>query len=744
MEGQPNQDNDHFSYVVEKRITKVTQSKDSKDVSLKTDVLIFSNAHKNIRGRESNQFIHWIRMHSVILIDQKIGLGGEYFLSSILHGNPELFNDYDIYKVDLDGVNTIDGLNERFILSTGVSVEVFIVICSNKKYGSLLFMDNISFLNDDKWRGDFSRVINTLQQIGGNVLIVPCGNIQIDSLGYNKIELSTLDESEAKCYIRDHVFGKESLLGKDIFYSLLRLSSGNPIKLDQLLDRLRFHSLDEITKQEFQQVSAGGDNNKSITQHFEYLIKDIIDSKNDFDSDSLKILKCLCFLTLGETIRNINRINPKVKNLAGILSRLTLDGIVNVKKETPIFLSSSEDEVNIFELNALIATHIKAVITPNNANQILKTCIDFYFGKDWFSGKPKLNKESKEIFRFNYVGAQSNAHVVLMLFINLNIGLGVKLNNDTLRVVKVALYYSRVLYNHSRYRDAIIFCEELITLLQGYEEVPINRLYFVLSESYRMVSDREEAVLNMEKVLEDVKGLDTSEIADAHLELALAYYKIGNFPKAQVHAKKAIVLSPKGSALSLQCQAILASELVDSECKKKLYRIEKKARRQKYTWVAYNILLTFADQEDLNENKIKLYDKVIETSSRGYNHIRATIYKAHTLMEMNKLHLLSPTEKIYLYDLYGYLFTQRIQSMFIKLHGVLWTMFKRDGNVSSLASLLRYSSTIWRIEGDVKNEIKYLKDCRGFLGDKTSINNTLIVTDYIDARLEDLESLDNV
>lgn len=68
----------------------------------------------------------------------------------------------------------------------------------------------------------------------------------------------------------------------------------------------------------------------------------------------------------------------------------------------------------------------------------------------------------------------------------------------------------------------------------------------------------------------------------------------------------------------------------------------------------------------------------------------------------------------------------------------------RDGNVSSLASLLRYSSTIWRIEGDVKNEIKYLKDCRGFLGDKTSINNTLIVTDYIDARLEDLESLDNV
>ena len=102
MEGQPNQDNDHFSYVVEKRISKVTQSKDSKDVSLKTDVLIFSNAHKNIRGRESNQFIHWIRMHSVILIDQKIGLGGEYFLSSILHGNPELFNDYDIYKVDLD------------------------------------------------------------------------------------------------------------------------------------------------------------------------------------------------------------------------------------------------------------------------------------------------------------------------------------------------------------------------------------------------------------------------------------------------------------------------------------------------------------------------------------------------------------------------------------------------------------------------------------------------------------------
>lgn len=82
--------------------------------------------------------------------------------------------------------------------------------------------------------------------------------------------------------------------------------------------------------------------------------------------------------------------------------------------------------------------------------------------------------------------------------------------------------------------------------------------------------------------------------------------------------------------------------------------------------------------------------------------------------------------------------------MLNKCHGILWHAFIVRREWTNLLTLFRYSSVIWRLRGDEKNEVNYLwqlQDALSASGIKQLPNNPL--TQYFQARTVQVKALAN-
>ena len=200
------------------------------------------------------------------------------------------------------------------------------------------------------------------------------------------------------------------------------------------------------------------------------------------------------------------------------------------------------------------------------------------------------------------------------------------------------------------------------------------------------------------------------------LDIALVCKNLKDNDAAVAAAEELVKLNPK-SDLALQAHALLVRiNATDLDRGAKLSLIEAKALKQGAFVVKHNLALDRAALcNDISESKVILESVALSAIKRGdkYNGMRATLQLAKLILDaggnLNRDQLNSTI------DSYHYLYTDSVGGLFTKCHDVLWRAFLLANETENLLRLFRHSSLIWRLRGNEKAELNYLKSLNGHI-----------------------------
>jgi tetratricopeptide (TPR) repeat protein len=306
--------------------------------------------------------------------------------------------------------------------------------------------------------------------------------------------------------------------------------------------------------------------------------------------------------------------------------------------------------------------------------------------------------------------------------------------------VRAAVSYASLLRVSSRYKDAVIACEEFMPIVSQAEfDAEYAELRIVYGESLRMQSEGKRAVSVLTEVLEESSGLSNSQKAGIYLELALAYEAEGEKDKAIDSARSVQRFAVKGGCTYFQAESVVLGYVEDiSEKAKKLHDLEVRARKKKCIVVANNISLDLARAETNGKAKIELLNR-IASDTDIYNRIRAIVDKVLFLVKTSSLGELTLNDKKSLAEAYSYAFFQRMGTLFDRCHRALWVVAKSEGRIDQLVQIFRFSSFIWRVKGDHETESKYFSEIRDIdLGELlvNPVHRLALALKYVEIRKE--------
>jgi tetratricopeptide (TPR) repeat protein len=283
------------------------------------------------------------------------------------------------------------------------------------------------------------------------------------------------------------------------------------------------------------------------------------------------------------------------------------------------------------------------------------------------------------------------------------------------RFAQLALAYCHRLIAADRYRDTAIAAGAIADLLRGtkFDEYFVDAAH-IYARSLRMIGRESEAVDILKEVLQrGAEFLIDENKASIHLSLALAYDDLDRGEDAIESAGQVLKLDHPESGNAYQAEAVLAARtLKGAKREQKLVELEKAARNKNRVYAANNIALDLATEGRNVEESLVFLERVIRTARDNYNRTRAIIQKANLLQKHGREAEVTSDDRDRLAAAYSYSYAQRIGNLLNRCHRVLWGMFSREGLVSALLRLFRYSSFIWRLRGNEEQEAEYVTELR--------------------------------
>jgi hypothetical protein len=125
--------------------------------------------------------------------------------------------------------------------------------------------------------------------------------------------------------------------------------------------------------------------------------------------------------------------------------------------------------------------------------------------------------------------------------------------------------------------------------------------------------------------------------------------------------------------------------------------------------VANNFALSLARESGSAAEREELRAAVLQCREDSYNRIRALLAKAREYIDAGRINEIALNERRMLGQAYNYLYYQRLDRMFASCHRALWGIAENDGNVDLLLRLFRLASFLWRLQGEAKQEVYYMK-----------------------------------
>jgi tetratricopeptide (TPR) repeat protein len=693
--------------------------------------------HQAIRAEERHKFLALLQNAPVIGIVTDWGMGANEFIATAIFGNDsppalvETAKKDRILVLNCDAFENAEDFEVGFKQQFGITLHQFAQSTTDQKWTCLL-LDGVQQIALEGASGErFRAILDVLSDYSRDLKILVTGRTEIGG-GIPSINLSNLDLPETRAYLEAHPKSRSDLLAIESVERINFASGGLTVQIDILLSRLEIASLDAVLEEHLT-IEEGTPLHKTLLSCIRRLG---LDSSDDTSKRSLELLRALSILPYGATIELIKRFNPKrpfYPAHAEELRRLTLIDAIPLHYDVdglsgdPTKISSSAVSPKILRVPKQVRDCVISDMKVADRKLYAELAAEFIFGDKWKNGgKIKLRKLPFEYQ--NYLGRglgneYSVLHSLLTSSIDENHTAGIK------RVLKLTLHYCGVLRSAERYKDLKMMIGSILHLIDSMdfdnERVQLHRF---CGRACRLSGFYEEAIRH----LEAARALWPSTKKDEHygrmlIELSISYRAADKHDEAKSTAEAALAHAKSGSLLESQAKNQLAYYEDGVTQKKLLIDLEQTARKNT-GWQSHAndiaiVLTTWAkDQEKLN-----LFDRVLQSEDKGRNRYRAIVGKGKLLMKMGKIDKISLADEICLNQAYQYYHSQRL-SEFAECHEVIWTLLEKRGRLDALLSLFRHSSFIWRLEGKNDLELKYFKRLTALQSlDDLKSNSTFLV-----------------
>lgn len=141
--------------------------------------------------------------------------------------------------------------------------------------------------------------------------------------------------------------------------------------------------------------------------------------------------------------------------------------------------------------------------------------------------------------------------------------------------------------------------------------------------------------------------------------------------------------------------------------------------RRKAFIVSNNLAIERAASTDDVARKKQLLQEASNTARKEHDHynlVRASLKLAD--LELSENGALSKEMLKDCTRAYGYLYNQRMDSLFGSSHSILWRAFKANGDVENMLTLFRHSSLVWRLRAQNSVERRFIEQLLPLIGKK--------------------------
>lgn len=701
--------------------------------------------HKNIRKEEQQDFINKLQTNHCAILVSDWGYGTDGFLHTIFEKtNPDILNN--TYKISCEDVTDLESFMKVFEVQLGVTLEEFSAI-NFEQQSILLFLDDMraELILSDKSNTENQSIIKVITSIidfFNNIKVIITTRQDKSAFYFPSTALHPLDIPDIRIYISEHPKNNIDCTDPDLIELLYMRSDGLPMRIDSIIDALQVTSINSIFDIDIESIPLDVNAVEPIPKSLIYSVLSISKSDDDYTKRSYKLLKVLSVLSDGESLQNIRWFYPRepfsplCANLLLNLSLITtieqqnISSQISTKKAQGIFYDKSD---KILKVPRQVRDYVLTLINDNDSTQIINRAVEIFFGDRWREGVIKLLPTKTSSSSNIRIGGYENEHRILHSHLKFALLQGDAI--DVQRAATLALTYCNRLYSIDRYWDANIAAEELLYLFEG---LPYRKEYAGLAKiagkSARMIGKHDKAIHRFNQSLDVASDLlSKKEKAEIYLGLALAYESQEQNELALQSANKVKELEEHNSSRYMHAEYIVASlTLLGAERVAKFKQIETEARNKKYYIVANNIVFDLASACGNELSEIEMYDEIIQTSKKDpYTQIRAVLKKASLYIDQGNASKLSNYDKRLLQTAYGYLFSQRLTSMFNNCHEITWKLLKYERKFDKLLRLFRFSSFLWRIRGTAKQENKYILEIKDITTSQQSGNDDISsMTDF--------------
>lgn len=666
--------------------------------------------HSAIREAERIALIEQLSVSRGAWVVGAWGLAASEFIASAIA--PSNNAGTEVFRISCEeSANDLDALTSRIAQQLGISLQSLLSLIDPIKRPVFVF-DNIT-IDDDQLRSCLvlEEVARSILEFSQNATVIFVASRAPSHTGFPLVQLSPLDAADVKRYIELHRHSRGDAVSAATAARLHELTDGYPVHLDRALSDLRTTSLEELAASRVHPAAESSDNSPAIGRAIAEL-----EQTSDRTSDrALKLLKALSVLPAGEPLEALKRFYPTEPFFAAHAARLLdrellyaspLDETVALRGTD---IDNLADSPKLLTVPKPVRLHVLSLLGTRERRAITLRAADHYFGETWREGTPQLSLTGTVLGASSDTPRLRNARAVLLsLLADANLA-----DHQRAALLRAGLALIAAMRERARYREILELGGAL--LAQGatsYNDNQCARLHYDAGTAARMLGERDEALSHFESTRQLLKDGDKSLLVQVQLGIAHVHESAKRIPEARAAAERVIALEEHGSS-SHAAKALLieTDKALNAQARRsQLIELEADARRRGYTTTADNIALTLARLSKSIADKRRWFDVVVNSKDDGYNLVRASVDRAYDLIESGDMSAITVSDRDRLINIYGYLYTQRLEFLFDRCHVVLWKiMMSEKGREPLLLRLFRHSSLVWRLHGKTEKEREYIE-----------------------------------
>lgn len=659
------------------------------------------------RPLETRQALHALERDRIVWIISELYMGGDDFLAVVRQTQDT--ENQRFYTLDF---SNFDGLTDELNSLQNIIVDGDI----NRLCEAFLYVGSSYLLLDNVWLGANSEAaaitadgIKELSQIlmdfCPELKIIVRSSVPFEMRGIRPVALRPLDEPECKTYIELHPLGKNATQQDIESGEIHAYTGGCPERIDILLNSLTINSFESI---------AHGSSDESINEKatLPKALVSLFDSMrtgDDYEQRKYNLLTALTFFRFGENVKTIKYFGGRQRLRPSMADDLVQAGFAE-PAEVHELRNTTEEPDRFLLIKPAVQQYVHKIFGELRLIECNENAAEVYFGRDWRLGKCKLNSA----FRFSSHRMSSIIEQNAALIISRLISDAIDSEDSELKQknildrVRILHYYVERLSHSDKYLYIVKLCRTQLPKLADLNDHNLVRdIRFNYARGLRMLGDYKGCIAQCEALLE---RKNTAElVAKIYVNMAYAYINLDQPHKATPLAEKIKTMKIKGDS-KYHALSILISISEDSAKYSELNELAEKARNAGHVVSSNNMRMdVIAELKDplMRMNEYKKLVVRARTDRDKYNMFSATINWMEIALEHGIEFTQSDADE--LSDAYIYACSQRQRRMFQQSNEVLWGILEHEKQVEGMLQLFRYSSTLQRLTGKPKTELRYLK-----------------------------------